>query len=343
MEEWHRIAGEAHDNKVCALLCEAIEQLPAEKRPPKDVIMTLVAQKEACETHYAKVQETLLALERLLTEERARHQDKTPCTLPPLPLQVVKGPALASLYPTPQHRTFCDIDIYTGPHTEALVRTVEQHGIACQKHNPRHATFRFHDVTIEAHRHLFFFNKDRRLYDNTTPLSMPPAWHALFVAAHACYDTLFFDYPVSLRTCLDWTLLLRDLDAEEMTCFFRERGGSTFARFADALTAYCIQLFPDAHLEPYFLRQRNVQHAAPGERDTALSMTEATAVPFKAMFCQFRPRSRHALARTWHRSLKYVLYNRYYKMLFGKNMFRTFYFSNLWVALRQHTVHSSHQ
>lgn len=300
--------------------------------------MTLVAQKEACEANYSKAREALQTLERLLAEEE-RSQNKKSTSLPPLPLRIVKGFVLADLYPTPQHRTFSDIDLYTGPHTGALALLLEEHGITCLRHNPRHITFCFHGVTIEAHQYLFFFDKDRSIYDTCTPLSMPPAWQALFLAAHACYDSLFFDYPVSLRTCLDWTLLLRSMDSKEIACLFEEKKGSTSAYFADALTAYCHLLFPEARLERYFEGQDDAQDATQGKRTTHHTLAEASAIPFKAMFCQCRPRDGHAFVRVWHRSYKYIVYNKYYKKLFGKSMFSAFYFNNLWVALKQHAKH----
>lgn len=328
-EEWHDIAHEAHRNKISVLLCDAVERLPPTQRPPKEVIMTLVAQKEACEANYGKAQEALTTLNALLAKE-SKGTDKD---LPPLPLQVVKGFVLAHLYPTPQHRTFCDIDLYTGPYTEALALRMEAHGISCQRSNPRHITFRFHGVTIEAHQHLFFFPDDRSRYDSRTPLDMPPAWQALFFAAHACYDTLFFDYPVSLKTCVDWTLLLKSLDDKSLATMKKEKDGATFSHFADALTAYCHQLFPEAHLEKYFdTPDINTQDKA----DTIiLDMADAAAIPFEKIFRQFHLREHGTLMRVGRRSWKYIIYNRYYKKMFGKNMFAAFYFKKLRVALRQ--------
>ncbi len=319
---WQALPSYAAQNRVGALLFDAIPLLTPSTKVPRETVMALALQAEECEHRYNSRLAALQELEQLTGKRPA----------------VLKGFALASLYPNPKHRAATDIDLFCGEHTKALATLVQQHGVECETKNPRHITFVLHGELFEAHQYLFYNAHDRSLFadwENRATDKLSLSQHALFFLAHTAYDAVYFDIPISWRTCCDWLLLLQRLHASpaERHSFEQRLHGASFEQFAAAFTRSCRLLFPTL-----------------AEGITYYNIAAGTTAPMPAR-CRFRnafyrdtfwkmfrnPRPRHATAllRVAYRAGKYLRYNRYYKALFGQNMFRAFYLHNLWVALWQ--------
>ncbi len=306
-ETWQSLPACAARNRVGALLFDAISLLPGTTKVPRQVVMDLALQAEEAERSYNSRLAVLKELEQLAGRHYA----------------VLKGFALASLYPRPEHRASTDIDIFGGEQTDRLASLLQRQGIACDGKNPRHLTFLLNGILVEAHQYLFYTPLARKLFadwESTATVKLPLARHALFFLAHTAYDAVFFDLPIPWRTCCDWLLLLKRLEATpaERAQFEQEIRGASFEHFAKAFTLSCRLRFPllTEGLEP--------PRDDPFHRDT-----------FWKMFRDPRPRHGKILPRVCRRAGKYLRYNRYYKALFGQNMFRAFYLHNLWVALWQ--------
>ncbi len=321
-EVWLALPAYAARNRVGALLFDAIALLPSDIKVPRKTVLALALQAAESEKSDGRRRAAWRQLEQLAGERYA----------------VLKGFALASLYPHPAHREATDVDLFCGERTAALAALLQQQGIACDSKNPRHLTFVLHGVLFEAHQYLFYNAQDRHLFadwEQRAADKLSLAQHALFFLAHTAYDAVYFDIPISWRTCCDWLLLLQRLHASpaERHSFEQRLHGASFEQFAAAFTRSCRLLFPTL-----------------AEGITYYNIAAGTTAPMPAR-CRFRnafyrdtfwkmfrnPRPRHATAllRVAYRAGKYLRYNRYYKALFGQNMFRAFYLHNLWVALWQ--------
>ncbi len=321
-ETWLALPAYAARNRVGALLFEAIPLLTGTTTVPRQCIMALALQAEACEGIHSRHRAALQELQQLTGSKPA----------------LLKGFALASLYSRPDHREATDIDIFCGEHTVQLAALLQQHGIACDSKNPRHLTFVLRGVLIEAHRYLFYNAHDRNHFagwESTATERLPLARHTLFFLAHTAYDAVFFDLPIAWRTCCDWLLLLRRMETQPAVRaqFEQELRGATFERFAQAFTRSCYLRFP---LVAEGLALYNSEPYADGTCRPDSPLDEAFhRDTFWQMFRNPRPRPSQALPRAARRIGKYLRYNRYYKALFGQNMFRIFYLHNLWTALWQ--------
>ncbi len=321
-ETWQALPSYAAQNRVGALLFDAIPLLTPSTKVPRETVMALALQAEECEHRYNSRLAALQELEQLTGKRPA----------------VLKGFALASLYPNPKHRAATDIDLFCGEHTKALATLVQQHGVECETKNPRHITFVLHGELFEAHQYLFYNAHDRSLFadwENRATDKLSLSQHALFFLAHTAYDAVFFDIPIQWRTCCDWLLLLQRLEATpaERAQFEQRIQGATFEQFAKAFTRSCCLRFPTLskgitlyNIEPHTTTQ-------PQQRKRLDDSFHRDI--FWKMFRDRRPRSGKALTRVIRRSAKYLRYNRYYRALFGHNMFRIFYLRNVWVALWQ--------
>jgi hypothetical protein len=316
---WQCLPRYSHLQGVAAIVFDTLKLLPPAVKVPKEAVFSLAGQANYIKEQYQKRVEAIAALEQLT----GKHYT------------VVKGAFLAGLYPTPCYRPSADIDLFTGAETEALTLTMSEHNILCDNKNPRHTTFMFHEVGFEAHKYLFYTQQDQELYSkwNNMQGEFSPAMQAVFLAAHTCYDALFFDMPISLRTCLDWTLMYRYLyqHQDEMEKYKKLLKGATFEYFAAVLTKYC--------MTSQFTLSKEIFNDFMSVSDDinlrrALSDKLTTNI-FDKMFRDNRQRHRRSFVRVWRRCHKYLRYNRYYHAIFGQNMIHAFYAHNLHVALRQ--------
>ena len=330
--EWQALFDLSRRQAVTALLYDAILKLPKEQRPPRRILF-----------HFASVAQTV--------ENDNRRREKALCKFAALcaengelPPTVVKGSALARLWPEPLHRECGDNDLYTGSGTERIARLAESRGIAVDRKDPRHISFVFHGVTFECHNFLLYHNDD--IVWDTMPLflennaNVPSgATHpapkgdvcfekmlalqaeqaAFFLAKHCEHHAVFFHNPVRMRTLVDWALLLGS-DGFGNAAFCALKSGTDVDLFAELLTLYCNALFGLA------LPCDGVRLAAKGLK----------ASDFERLYMRCPERHRLAAVRFARRSWKYLRYWRQYRALYGQSMFRRFYLRNVRTALRQH-------
>ncbi|MGN1220025.1 MAG: nucleotidyltransferase family protein [Candidatus Cryptobacteroides sp.] len=97
--QWREVFKLSQRQGVCAVALEGVEHLPADCRPPKDVLLEWIGQSFAIETHYNKH----LCLAKELAGKWAVGGIRT---------MVFKGLAHSRYYPVPSHREFGDFDCY---------------------------------------------------------------------------------------------------------------------------------------------------------------------------------------------------------------------------------------
>ena len=311
---WQRLFEESRKEAVTALLYDAILKLPPQQRPPKKILFHFTSYTSTVETDGRRRECVLKDFLGLVKDSLA---------VSPI---LVKGISLAQYYPEPLHRECGDNDLYTGDSTQAISSFFESKGLTVDRKDPRHDTLSYHEVLFELHHYLLYRNDDIRwtgvsmsLGDGSTLLHLPPEQEAFFVANHIEYRTTFFNEAVRLRSLLDWSMLVtsKGFDFGELN---RIKKGTDVDVFVDLLTNYCMQLF-------------GLKGLTVPELPTDKCLTPDD---FYRLFIQVPERHPWALVRVCRRTWKYLRYNRKYHALYGKSMFRRFYFKNLGVAIKQH-------
>ncbi|MBQ1408548.1 MAG: nucleotidyltransferase family protein [Bacteroidales bacterium] len=308
----HYLFDESRRQAVTALTYDALLKLPKEQRPPRSVLFHFLSMTQTIEGDNRRREETLLAFHNEVLQPLG------------IPTVVVKGSAIASLYPQPLHRECGDNDLYTGTqasspanNTHRLANHLESIGIPVDRKDPRHISFTFHDVDFEAHNYLLYHHDDPLWKTHPTTLhptlyTLHPSHQAFFLAKHIEHHAVFFHNPVRLRDFVDWVMLLRspDFDLAELR---QLKSGTDVDIFAELMTLYCNKIF---------------------NLDLPCRVPESlVSDDFHTIYIQCPERHPFALLRVARRAGKYLRYWRKYKAIYGESMFRRFYLHNLWVAL----------
>ncbi|MDR0510218.1 MAG: nucleotidyltransferase family protein [Rikenellaceae bacterium] len=241
-QEWREVYRFTVRHFVTAVVFDAAERLPAEVRPPRDLLLQWAV-------HADKV---------IRDNERIAHATQSLVGLPGVQgigITVLKGAGLASLYPRPELRESCDVDIYTG-RADDFNRAVRALGIEVHDDalEHKHDCFEYCDVYFENHRS--FVNSVpgramRRHVDNllvgllegrgvrrAAPADVPnPDFNALHIVVHTAEH--FSHGAAHMRHLCDWALLLAsgEVDLTLLRANIAECG---LLRFADAMTGICI-------------------------------------------------------------------------------------------------------
>ncbi len=309
--EWQWLFDLSRRQAVMALLYDAVLKLPKEQRPPRQVLFhfTSVTQTIGHDNH--RREEALMRFAALLQGELS------------LPTVVVKGSSLARLYPKPLYRECGDNDLYTGADTERIAALMEGRGIAVDRKDPRHISFKYDGTTFECHNYLLYHNDD--IQWRFVPmaggglLTLQPEHSAFFLAKHCEHHAVFFHNPVRLRSLADWCLLVGG-EGFDYAAFCAVKQGTDVDVFADLMSCYCNSLF-------------GVQLPFDAARLKAKGLE---ASDFDRLYLQCPERARLAAVRVVRRSWKYLRYGRLYRAIYGQSMFRRFYLRNVRVAIGQH-------
>lgn len=301
-----RLFDESRRQAVTALTYDALLKLPKEQRPPRSVLFHFLSMTQTIESDNRRREEALLAFHNEVMQPLG------------IPTVVVKGSAIASLYPQPLHRECGDNDLYTANDTHRLANHLESIGIAVDRKDPRHISFIFHDVDFEAHNYLLYHHDDPQWKTHPTPLhptlyTLHSSHQAFFLAKHIEHHAVFFHNPVRLRDLVDWAMLLRtpDFDLAELR---QLKKGTDVDLFAELMTLYCNKIFG---------------------LDLLCQVPDSlVADDFDTLYMQCPERHRLAVVRVARRAGKYLRYWRKYRVIYGQSMFRRFYIHNIWVAIR---------
>ncbi len=202
-----------------------IELLPPPLQPPRKIKLKWGLAAARQEEYFEKFLKAAQNLSTILKEKEIN-------------TVILKGIGISSLYPAPQLREFCDIDIYTymdgSPHksaravTDTLIRKI---GIPVTKDSYKHSNFRFGGASIENH--SLFLNTRRLPYtkflnsllanilspqplatsdvhrnkeEGSTGVEIPnAAFNTIFIACHAFQH---FGNGMSLRHLCDWSMVI---------------------------------------------------------------------------------------------------------------------------------------
>ncbi len=144
-EQWAGVFRQGVRQGVSAMIFDALSSSPAAAAMPKALALKWMAGTVAVEGRYARQKAVGGEISRLLAAEG-------------LGVPVLKGLALARLYPRPEHRECGDIDIYSGERHSAVDAVLARAGADVEDDYYVHSHISFKGVTIENHR---FFNPVR--------------------------------------------------------------------------------------------------------------------------------------------------------------------------------------
>ncbi len=227
--EWYALYDLSVRHSVAGLCFGAIEKMPKEHRPPKSVFMPWMGDAEGVKTQNGFVNEaigeTLRCFSWLGDGEQKDGKAALKCC-------VLKGQALARLYPRPELRTSGDIDLLIGDcyPQDVLIRKVcqmaEENGSEYVHATYHHCDYgQVKDVDVEVHWRASWFytpwyNKRFQRFcraqclkpefgrlDDATGIPVPTrTFDLVFILVHI-YRHLFFE-GIGMRQLLDYYMVL---------------------------------------------------------------------------------------------------------------------------------------
>lgn len=258
--DWQDIYRLAQQQGVLAISWEAISRLADERKlsseqmPDRALKLQWALSAEKIKGRYNKQRQ--LAME--LADAFAKDGINT---------YVLKGLAISSYYPTPEHRECGDLDCFlasVADNGEFVSRyedgnvIAEKIGAEVERDYYKHSHINFKGLMVENHAFCTAIrgSKDRKAFEiylqhllatkPSTPIDgshlMRPCadFNALFLTAHSMGH--FISEGIKLRHIVDWALLLKaEQDNIDWTEFYRWTDKMNMTRFADALTAISVK------------------------------------------------------------------------------------------------------
>lgn len=246
-QEWLAVYKLAARQGVLALAYDGLNALPAELRPPRDVLFGWAVNVEKIETRYDRQTKAARTLFRWC-EERDLHP------------VLLKGIALSRLYPIPEHRPCGDIDIYLGQRAPVFDELMRRQGITVDASgNEKHSVFVYRSVMVENHRTFLdtsLYGIDRMLeeyllaqevfseeqsLDGMRFRVLPPTADALFLLRHTARH---LERGIGLRHVCDWMLFVHAngvrIDWSEFDRYVDELKLGTFYRILTGIATDCL-------------------------------------------------------------------------------------------------------
>lgn len=254
-EDWKGLYRLAASQGVLAIVYDVVARLPKEQQPPRALNIQWALGTEAIENRHEMQRKN----SALLAEHFAQQQIRT---------LVMKGLAIGTYYPRPEHRECGDLDCFlirnggvpASDGYELGNQICEQIGAKVERDYYKNSHIKYRGLMVENHRFFLPVRGSRRVkalerhlesvalrgdtsYVADTKLIVPSAdFNALFLTMHGLNH--FLSEGVKLRHILDWALLLKaeqnNINWEE---FYEWADRLHMTRFADALTAISVQYF----------------------------------------------------------------------------------------------------
>lgn len=219
IDDWEGIRDWANRHGLLAIITDGIEQLPTEKRPPKQELLQWIGEVMQMENQYAVQQNAAAEMALLFHHNYIR-------------TYVLKGAVIAECYPKPEHRVSVDLDCYLLPQNgefdawnlgNDLIKS-QYLGVVFDFY--KNSTFKLPGLTVENHQFMVPFRGNKTLTDlefmlrsymredkgedrfDGTWLYRPPVMvSALFLIEHAYSH--FLHEGLTWRHVLDWMMFSR--------------------------------------------------------------------------------------------------------------------------------------
>lgn len=207
---WPVIQTLAYEQGLSAVVLDGVENLPADKRPPKDFALKWIGEVlQSYEYRYELYRHTIADLAAFYNGHGFR-------------MMVVKGYVCSLDWPKPEHRPCGDIDIWLfGDYKDADSILKKEKGIVVDNSRQHHTVFVWQGFTVENHfdftdLHHHKTNADIETilkdlgYKSTNTIDLygekvyvpSPNMHALFLLKHTMSH--FAAEGMTIRQLLDW-------------------------------------------------------------------------------------------------------------------------------------------
>ena len=212
--DWKRIYDLSQTQSLSGIVLDGINKLPKELLPPRALYIKWCAEILHIEDENLRLDKEVANLFSLL-----RSYEIEPV--------LMKGQAIAKLYPEPTHRASGDIDIYIGKENyDKVNKILSNEGEALEKWSPKHIMYKWHEVIIENHRligkmisprlnrklhslvdewHLTG-NTDSMVIAGTRITILPLDFNIVFLLLHSVIHLMGFG--IGLRQICDWAIIL---------------------------------------------------------------------------------------------------------------------------------------
>ncbi len=233
--DWQRLFQLLQQNHVAALASEAFSHLPQEQKPPRNVLIPWLSEREKAAAWYRHQLGVQQEIEALMQQ----HGIET---------LVLKGTRLARLYPQAELREFSDLDLYFySRHHEADQLAAKHLGVQVSNDSHHHTKYDYRGVTVESHydfvnRHTPPSNRrfEAQLKELATTHSQLPTFEILFLLRHMAGH--FAASRITLRDLVDWHLLASahrsDADWDVVAKAAKDSGMEGFVGVLNAIVAH---------------------------------------------------------------------------------------------------------
>lgn len=209
---WEEVLDLAIAQGVLGLCFEGVEILPANQRPPLEMLMQWYGHTEQQSSLYERTWAVARKLDSLWAAEGIH-------------ATVLKGRSIAQYYPTPCHRYSCDLDVFIEHDWEKACDLLRGKGVKLEYEVYKEVEFSLNGIYVECHRYITPLrgNKllqkvewylrsllacERKTYFEGTSLVRPPLmFNLILYVEHALGD--FLQGKLILKHLVDWILLRR--------------------------------------------------------------------------------------------------------------------------------------
>lgn len=256
--DWQQCYDMALAQGVLAMTFPVVSSLPKESRPSFELFAKWMAYTQSIAAQSQYKHQVVEKIGHWLSEDD-------------LSTLILKGFSLSVLYPNPNLRVFCDIDIFSGGNYDVVNACFAKHDVKESSVDGHHAYLNVDGISVEHH---FAFHNTKVKHGLEGPeealqqlvvkdwqqtsikgICFPyPAFTALFVGWHA-YEH-FLQEKIQLRHVIDWALALRQLTNQEAEQLNKIKRNTGWGSFTDTLTSIAIhqlnlpvEWFPSTEIE----------------------------------------------------------------------------------------------
>jgi hypothetical protein len=136
--EWGKLYDMARKQAIIGVLSRAIEALPAEKRPPREIVLKWLVATERIKQRNSHLNSVAAQIDALFQTNGHR------CS-------ILKGQGIAQLYPHPELRTSGDIDVWVDGRRADIVSFIQKRCTSSHEVYHHIDGLRVNGVEIEAH------------------------------------------------------------------------------------------------------------------------------------------------------------------------------------------------
>ena len=210
-QEWEQVFSTLSMHGLAAFAYTAVERMPQEARPPKEVLLKFISANMKGEQSYAKLSALAERIGGVMRENGVK------CLL-------LKGLSLAEYDPRPQARKFLDIDLYAPEASHQIDEAFKTKGVDVDTEFYRHSHMSLKGVLVENH-HCLLDVRGRELLRRLDAdlkamaqdhlatfdgpgLYYPDARFSLIFNLHHAMSHFIYE-GISFKFLVDWIYFLR--------------------------------------------------------------------------------------------------------------------------------------